>query len=73
MVISQDLYFHLFFFFLCFSHRLDETCGCHCLSVTFVCRRLDAVFVCRHAATFIYVRVIHTSKVYPISDKKSNQ
>ena len=40
-------------------------CGCHSLNVTFICRCCDV--------TFIYLRAIKTSKVYPISDKKSNQ
>ena len=61
------------FIFLCLSHRLgkgygyrplDTTCGCHCLDASFVDRCYDA--------TFIYVRVIQTSKVYSISYKKLN-
>ena len=40
-------------------------CGCH---------RLGAMFVCRHhGVVFICVKAIQTSKVYIISDKKSNQ
>ena len=37
------------------------TYDCYRLGVTFVC--------CRHKASFIYVRAIQTSKVYPINDK----
>ena len=45
--------------------RLGAMCGC--------CR-LHPVFVCRcHGATFICIRAIYKSKVYMISDMKSNQ
>ena len=73
MVISQDLDFHLFFFFSCFNRRLGVAYGCHRLCAACGCRRLSVSFLCRcHDATFICVRVIRTSNVYPISDKKSN-
>ena len=40
--------------------RLDAACG--------------AMFVCHcRGATFVCVKVIQTYKIYPISDKKSNQ
>ena len=43
-------------------------------SATFVCRRFDAMFIYRHRrTTFICIRMIHTSKIYLISDKKLNQ
>ena len=65
MVILQDLGFNLFFF-LCFNHCLGAACDCRrCLSVAFDCRV--------HGATFICVKAIQTSKIYQISDKKSNQ
>ena len=36
-----------------------------CLGTSFICLRRSVTFIC--------VRAIHTSKVYPIKDKKSNQ
>ena len=49
---------------------LCAVCGCRHLGAAFVCRRLGAAFVYRHCVSFISVRVIHMSKVYPINYKK---
>ena len=38
---------------------------CRCLGIVFVC--------CRHSVVFICLRMIWTSKIYLISDNKSNQ
>ena len=48
--------------------------GCRRLDVTCSCCLLGTMFVCHYrGVTFICVKVMQTSKVYPISDKKSNQ
>ena len=64
VIIPQDLHFQLFFF-SCFSRHLGIAYSYRCFDETFVCCRRDATFIC--------VREIQTNKVYPISDKKSNQ
>ena len=61
-------------------HCLGVTCDCCCLSTIFVCRlsvtfvcRLTATFVCRHRSpTLICVKMIQTTQVYSICDKKIN-
>ena len=53
------------FVFSCFSHSFG---------LTYDCRRFSAMFVCRcRDAAIVYVRAIRTSKVYLISNNKSNQ
>ena len=63
-----------FFFFLYFSHRPDTVYDYRRFGAT--CDRLSssgAVFVCRGSgAAFICVKMIQTSKIYFISDNKSN-
>ena len=55
---------------------------CPCLCVTCGCCRLSATFVCRPSATFVYrhlsptlicVKMIQTTKIYSICDKKLTQ
>ena len=61
------------FIFSCFSCSLGVVCGYHHLDATCGCRRFGAVFVCLHrGATFICVITIQASKIYSISDNKSN-
>ena len=49
-------------------------CVCRYLSAAFVCCRLGVAFVYRcHDALFIHVRAVQMSKIYSITDKKSNQ
>ena len=62
MPIQQDLGFHLFF--LCFNRHLGALSDCCCLGMTCVCRHHDMIFIC--------FRTIQTSKIYLISDNKSN-
>ena len=58
---------------MCGCRRLGVACGCCRLSATCGCVVLISIFVCRDCgAVFIYMRTIQTSKVYSISDKKSN-
>ena len=58
----------------CSCRRLGAACGCRRLGVACSCRRPSVTFVCRRCgAAFICVRAIQMSKVYPISNKKSNQ
>ena len=58
---------------LCGCHCLDTACDCRGLDAPFICNRLSAVFICLYGATFICMRAIATSKIYPINDNKSNQ
>ena len=46
---------------------------CRLLSVAFSCCCFGVAFVCRFGALFICVMVIQTSKIYLISNNKSNQ
>ena len=63
MGYSTKFRFSFVFFFL--NCCLGTACGC---------RFLDATFVCHYrGVTFICMRVIYTSNIYFINDKKSNQ
>ena len=71
MVIPQDINL---FVFSQFSHclgatynycRLGTVCSCRCRDMVCSYRSCDTAFIC--------VRVIQTSKIYRINDKKSNQ
>ena len=53
--------------------HLGAMCGYHCLSAACGCRHFSAAFDCCCDVTFICVMTIHTSKIYPISNNKSNQ
>ena len=59
---------------MCFRRRFGVVCGCCRLGTTYGYRRLSTTLVCcRPNAIFVYVRVIQTSKIYPINNNKSNQ
>ena len=60
---------------MCDCHCLDVVCSCHNLDVVFVYHRFGVMFVCRRHrdVAFICMRMIQRNKIYPNSDKKSNQ